>query len=98
MNWDEAAVPGAACFTRGNVRLHHGQALIPNAEGHPVVPGSNGRRFDQLELLNVGDMDTPDVTYGALRGPGSVDAAVRLRCNNNGNYSAASGRVTGVAS
>ena len=84
VSWDEAAVPGAACFTRGNVRLHHGQALIPNAEGHPVVPGSNGRRFDQLELLTVGDTDTPDVTYGALQGPGSVDAAVRLWCNNNG--------------
>jgi len=48
VNWDEAAMPGDACFTRGNVRLHHGQALIPNAEGHPVVPGSKGGRFDQL--------------------------------------------------
>ena len=94
VNWDEATMPGAACFTRGNVRLHHGQALIPNAQGHPVVPSSNGGRSDRLELLTVGDTGTPDVTYGALQGPGSVDAAVRLWCNNNGGTADGSGLVS----
>ncbi len=75
---------GGCVLHAGERAVHHGQALIPNAEGHPVVPGSNGGRFDQLELLTVGDTGTPDVTYGALQGPGSVDAAVRLWCNNNG--------------
>jgi hypothetical protein len=78
VDWNNVAVPGRSCLQAGDVRLHSGKALIPdNTNGHPIVPDSNGVRYDQLAV-------TGHVIYGDFEGVGLDNAAVSLNCNNNG--------------
>ncbi len=77
VDWSNIAVPGASCFRAHDIRLHNGRALLrDDTRGNPTKPGSNGVRYDDLELGRV--------TYGDFDGDGHDDAAVPLDCNNNG--------------
>jgi len=78
VDWNNVAVPGRSCMQARDIRLHNGQALLPDdTHGNPIKPESNGARYDQLVL------QTP-VIYGDFEGDGHDDAAVTLDCNNNG--------------
>lgn len=78
VDWNDVAVPGRSCLHANDIRLHHGHALLrDNTKGHPIKPGSNGVRYDQLVLNGP-------VVYGDFEGDAHGDAAVPLDCNNNG--------------
>jgi len=78
VDWNNVAVPGASCMRAGPIQLHNGQALLLDpVNGHPNVPGSNGPRYDRLELLSP-------VRYGPFERAGYDEALVSLYCNNNG--------------
>jgi len=78
VDWNNVAVPGRSCLLTHDIQLHGGRALLPdNTNGHPVRPGSNGTRYDDLELNGP-------VVYGDFEGGAPDDAAVSLGCSNNG--------------
>lgn len=79
VDWGNIDVPGRSCLRNQPIRLHNGQALLPdNTNGSPVQPGANAARYDLLD-----DRNKP-VVYGNFEGGAYDDVAVPLDCNNNG--------------
>jgi hypothetical protein len=65
VDWKNIAVPGPSCLRSADIQLHNGDALVPDhTNGHPIRPGSNGPRYDDLYQERV--------TYGTSKETGTT--------------------------